>query len=775
MIDYLLGWHMLYNSIKIFGFSIIVFLNLSCSEFFKGNSKTENILKIEGTTFDCLDTAAEVLQNFDRTQTKPEEVQTSLTCIKEGLLYFKSKTKGSLQDPDNYTSDQLRSFFGKFLGDKSRVSIEMAAEMMQLKAGLFAGSSFSMSKNELQSLIELIQIVIDEIENLKPHWKILLLTDVSAEVSLEQIKIVQPLLVNSLDRIIAKTELHRTDYSLENFKSLIFEIEKFTKIGKTQTQNLEIYKWFPLVESVKGLLFGDRLDMNSRAKWKEALIMASELHRFYMIYSYQLNKNPLISKPGITAGDDVLLLLINLLDSSWVMKSGGIPFQLTLNLFEALHERKLLPAGITSKGVDETYRSLVIKVFERESRNPRETVAGFEKKHLTILKTEYEVWKNTQKFIDTFPEFFEYSFFNEKLKNYQFLPTTRFQDVNLTVVEQSWDDWKFHFSQPFPLLYMPSGELILSSQVKKIPNWPWYSLARLNLKRSLTRSLLLGYGVKRTTNLKNEGLDENSLVEWFDNYSVLGVEIKAFDPRSGNPGKRSFFEANQFVMAGDGNEKIDRQEAFEFINIIFSSGLSGLKEIQNKMKDSGCEMKELDVFDNPWLNEDCFKTTLKSHFSDFFKNLPGLKHYVRELSLEQWNDLYDQLLLFSRTSEVNKGKIETSDLRTLVVILHYIESMYIRFDLDFDDRLSKEELITGSQRFVPFFKKQFRLAAPIGGFRDRFYKYVVSQGFACMVLTGKMPTFTGCSKVFLQDAWEDRYSDRLRILKTLNQFKSQVQ
>lgn len=766
---------MLYRILKPALISPFLLFNLSCSEFLTGKRKTETVIELEGSTFDCFDTAAEVLQKFDRVKTSPEDIQQSLSCIQEGLTYFKAKTKGTLQDPDNYTSDHLRSFFGKFLGDNSRVSQQMAAEMMQLKAALFSGSNVSMSKSELQSLIDLIQVIKDEIQAFRPHWKVLLVVDEKAKVSLEQIKVTQLALANSFDKILQKTELHKTDYSLENFKNLVFEIEKFTKIGKSNSQNLEMHKWFPVLESIKGVLFGENVDVNSRAKWKDAIFMASELFRFFMIYTYQLDQHSLISKPGLRAGDEAAVLVLNLLDSSWLMKSGGIPFRLTQKLFESLSQQDLIPGDISVQSIDQTYRNLVIKVFERESPNPIETVTGFEKKHLAFLKTEYEVWKNTQNFVDTFPEVFQYPMLDERLKNYKFAPTSKFVDVNLTTVQNSWEDWIFHLSQTYPMLYLPTGELILSNQVKKIPNWPWYSLARLNLKKTLARSLMLGYGVKRTTNLKNEGLTENSMIDWYDDYRLLGIEIKAFDPRGGNSGKRSFFEANQFVMAADGNDLMDRQESFEFVNIIFSSGLSGLKEIQKKLQSSRCELSQRDVFDNPWMNEACFKSTLRAHFSDFFKNLPGLKHYVRGLNDTEWNEFYEQLLLFARTAAENEGKIETSDIRTSVVIIHYIESMYLRFDANMDNRLSKEELILASKRFVPFFKKQFGLEAPVGGLRDRFYQYLVSQGFACMVLTGKMPTFTGCSKVFLQDAWEDRYSDRLRILKTLNQFKAQIQ
>jgi hypothetical protein len=82
---------------------------------------------------------------------------------------------------------------------------------------------------EIDDIVHDIQVIIDEIEPLKPHWKTLLLAEPSLDVSLEKIKLSQQFFVASLDRILAKTELHRTDYSIDSFKSLIFETNN-TKI-----------------------------------------------------------------------------------------------------------------------------------------------------------------------------------------------------------------------------------------------------------------------------------------------------------------------------------------------------------------------------------------------------------------------------------------------------------------------------------------------------------------------------------------------------------------
>jgi hypothetical protein len=772
-IDFLWGLLMRSKTISLF-ILFTLFLNASCSEFLSGKKKEDDVIEVQGTELDCLESAAETLRKFERQTTPLESLDQALGCFQTSLSYFKSKTKGSVQDPDNYTIENLRTFFGKFLGDQNRVSAKLGNEMMRLKAAVFGGDSESMSKVELQRLIDFFALVRRELVLLKPFWTTIIVTPQNKKITMTEINEAHRAFMNSIQKLVSSTQLSRADYELENFKDLISEIERFTKEDeqKSQVNALNVTQWVPLFESLKNALFGSRIEMNSMSKWREAFRMVGELHRAYLIYYYELQPYSFYSREGMKSVDQLLVLFIKLLDSSWILNSSGISFEVTETLFNSLKKLNMLPAEISGKGLDETYRSIVARVLERESRFPKESVTALEKRHLTFLKVEYEIWKTSLSFVEEFPENFEAKTVDQKLKEFKPKFSHQFAVPNQQTLVEAWEDWKHHLSQDIPLLYVNSGEIVISPYVRDMKRWPWYNLARQNIMRTLSRTLLLGYGVKRTTRLSDTGINEQSLLDWYIDNTLLGVEIKAFDPRAPNSGKRSFFEANHFVYSGNGDEWADRQEVYEFVNIIFSSGLAGLTSIQDQLKKAGCSTTVFDIFGQPWFNEDCFKKTLRSQFHIMFKNLPGFVYYIRSLNDAQWDSFYNDLVSFSRNDPKEAGRIETADLRTLVVILHYIESMYIKIDSDRDDRLSKEELILGSKRFLNFFKKQFNLTATPGGLWDRTYNFLVPQGFACLVLTGEMPTPSSCTKVFLQDAWSDRYSDRQRIIKTLNQLQS---
>jgi hypothetical protein len=237
-------------------FSTFLF-NISCSDFLSGKKKEEDVIELQGTDLDCLESAAETLRKFDRQTSKIEALDEALGCFQSSLSYFKSKTKGSVQNPDNYTIENLRTFFGKFLGDQNRVSVQLGNEMMRMKSAVFGGDPESMSKLELQKLIDFFALFRRELLSLKPHWKTIMVTEQNQKIGLLQINEAHAAFMNSLQRLLASTQLSRADYELNNFKNLVVEIEKFTldDPSEVSASGLSFAKWVPLFESLKNVLF----------------------------------------------------------------------------------------------------------------------------------------------------------------------------------------------------------------------------------------------------------------------------------------------------------------------------------------------------------------------------------------------------------------------------------------------------------------------------------------------------------------------------------------
>src|SRR5690606_29875104 len=128
----------------------------------------------------------------------------------------------------------------------------------------------------------------------------------------------------------------------------------------------------------------------------------------------------------------------------------------------------------------------------------------------------------------------------------------------------------------------------------------------------------------------------------------------------------------------------------------------------------------------------------------------------------KWDEFYSNLISTARISPAKGGKIETADLRTAVMILHYTESLMGVFDLNQSGKLSVDEIRAAAPRFYEFMKAQ----SPTGA------KFIVTDFFLYLVHKGKKPTpgsyaYFQAQKAFtsFEDVGRDKILRVLRVLK----------
>jgi len=774
----------------------------SCSEFLSGRKKEEEVLRLSDAQFKCLDQVPDGFRQLLDESSTPQALESHLECLATALDYFRDKTKGSHQHPDSYTVQNIRSFFGDFLGDRNRFSDDMAIQLMKLKAALFGGGESTLTKVELQSLVSFIRDLKSEVNFLRPSWS-LILAKASGPVPPPALEQAHGALRESVSRLFMKTQLPRFDYSFEDFSNLLQEVDRFIQKSPGQ-RTMDLKGWLPLIRSIKENLFGEIVEMNSTVRWKEALATMTDLHRLYLLYKYRLKSQILFSREGLKTGDEMLVLLLDLLDRSWVLQRGELPFATTERLIFNLVERGFLSSAFSAppnqsakdrevflaesvQAINEAYQALVRRVFERNHARPEDTVMGLERRHVRAIKLEYEIWKTAQDFISTMPDRFRYDQLITKMNEYRPQAPSRYTDTNRNLILEAWKDFRGHVLQEFPLHYLPSGDLIIGRKERGEKVWDWYSLSRLNVMRTLSRVLILGYSQNRAAKFSDLTINEDGMRQWYSDFEKLGLKIKAFDRRKPNAGTRSFFEADHFLFASNGDRSMSSQEAFELINVIFAAGLGGVQELQASLKSRGCNLPgERDVFDVPWSDEVCFQRLLRADFSKIFRNLEGLSREVQKMSDAEWSQFYESLITFARNDDAERGRVETADVRTLVVILHYIEMIFMKYDANHDELLSRTELLVVSERFVGFFKTLYSLDRPGQRWVERLVNWrefvnwastpFIRQGFACVVLTGELPTLASCGQSFMQGraSGAEPQATRLGILRTLNAFKASI-
>jgi hypothetical protein len=709
-----------------------------CTEFLEGKKRESEVIELSDTRFKCLRTLPKTLKDFSVGEAKPQEIRSSFDCVREALIYFQKKTYGSI--PDAYTADEMRSFFGKYFLKENNVSPEFALELMKAKAALLGGSTRYITKTELSVLVDVFATMRDEAVDVAPHIRILLMQAEKSEKQWDLIAAGIAQLRKSLHPILEKTQFAKSEYSFADFKRALAGFSDFVR-GPEPFEPYEKYSsWIPLVESVKNFLLGQHAQMSNLDQWKDGLDNYLSLYELALKYSYVISGLNYEKPSDLRQLSQFLSQGLDLLSESHQMKiSGSIPLEDIDGLIDQLLSRSKL--SVRSSSVKETYRWVLLRVLDPERKGDTRGLLGLEKKHLVSIRREFSVWRMNQSFVDvSVPEGNSSLTQENVLAAYKNFAVEKIIDKGLTndpieqrALRNAWLDLGQSLSGKPLVNFSNKGELQIASHPEQW-TYNWKSLTKLNLMNALSRFLTLGYGAGGQDRISEGKIQREGLIRWYDDFNNIGLDLKAFDPRSNSEasGGRSFLEANFFTFSGNGDKEMTYGETLEFVSVLFSSGLLSSANVTEMARAQNCGSEKIDLFGHPHFEEKCFKQNLRAEFKNLFANLPGMVTYVNGLDDSQWDEFYNYLREASQTPNQEWGFVETANIRTMVTIVHYVEGVMLGFDQDANGGLSLKEVYTAAPRFMSFFREK----QP--GMPDT----VLEEGFAYLLFRGKMPGAT---------------------------------
>ncbi|MEK2645879.1 hypothetical protein [Bdellovibrio sp. BCCA] len=749
--------------------AVLALSSAGCSEFLNGKKAEPEVIEFSDARFACLKDIPNQLQKYSVGDAVEKDVRDGFDCMTDALKYFNKRTFGSVEN--GYTVEEMRKFFGKYFLKKNNVSPEFAAELMKIKKALLGGSTLYITKDEIVRLIDILNIVRDEAVQLAPHVKILLNQTSQKSAEWEKITSATSQLRTSLQRLLVNTQIVKSEYSFDDVKRALSGFSEFIR-GNEPFAPYDLYgEWIPVVEGVKNVLMGERAHFVDLKQWSESLDTLIDLYELALKYHYSLSDLHFEDSGKLRQASQFLYQGVRLLMNSHQMKTlGRIPVEDIDNLIDQALPK--LTMSIRPKSMKKTYRAVLIKILDPDKKSDPRSLLGLEKKHLTTLIGEFNIWRLQQSFIDSIPMadsdggitpqelLAAYNKFNKSFVIEKGLTEDAFEQRAL---ENAWADYGELLKNPMPVSFNKEGRLLID-QKSPAAKQTWASLMKANLMRALSRMLLVGYGEKTKGRLSEAGMTKAGLISWYDDFQELGLDLKAFDPRSANSGGRSFLEANFFTFSGNGNDLMDQKETYEFVSTLFAAGLSTSEAVSDHMIAAQCAISEKDVFDKPFFKESCFKDQLRKHIGVYFNNLPGLVQYVKSLSAAEWDQFYNYLSVASVAVNQKVGYVETANIRTMVTILHYIEGVVVMYDQDKNQRLSLDEVYGASPRFIPFFRTV----------TDTKSETLLKEGFAYLVFKGGIPGAADLAGFQFSKMWGVGEATRMEIVRLFGTLKDQL-
>lgn len=746
--------------------SVFAVGSVGCTEFLDGKKAEPEVIEFSDTRFKCLQAIPGLLQKYSVGEGKEAEVREGFDCMTDALRYFNKRTFGSIEGA--YTVDEMRKFFGKYFLKQNNVTPEFAAELMKIKRALLGGSTAYITKEEITRIIDILNGVRDEAILLAPHMKIILLAQNETQPQWESISAATEQLRSSLQKLLEKTQIAKSDYSFEDAKRAFTGFSEFIRGNEPFAPYTRYSQWLPIVESVKNVLMGQHAQFTGLYQWSDSLNTLIDLYELALKYHYSLKDLQFDNKEKLQQVSQFVVKGLNLLMNAHQMKTTGrIPTEDIDNLIDQVLPNIL--SQVQTKSMKKTYRAVLTKILDPERKSDLRSLLGLERKHLVSMTREVNSWRMQQDFIDTLISNpgaeltgAEVAAAFDKYDVKKIITEIASEDVyEQSALYSSWLDLGEIYKTPVKVNFTAKGRLSINANPIK---QTWESLTKGNIMRSLSRMLLLGYATTRNERFSAVTISEAGLKDWYSDFNELGIDMKAFDPRSGNSGSRSFQEANFFTYSGNGNDGMDHKETFEFVSTLFAAGLSSSESLRlNSVK--VCAVDEKDVFGYNYLREDCFKAYLKQNFATYFDNLPGMVRYVNSLDNRRWNEYYSFLAIAAEAPKQRKGFVETANIRTMVTILHYIEVVVTVYDKDRNDKLSLDEVYDATPRFMPFVRSVKK---------DISNETLLTEGFAYLVFKGSIPgaweltTFQVEKMAGLEDA------ERMEIARIFGTLKDQL-
>ncbi len=682
---------------------MIVFA-LGCDKFLVGKPQKQNFIEVKKDSLKCLKNLSSLAKSYFNAESTNADIDSIFACLDTTLGEFQKRAEGS-QDANVFNEDDLFQIFKTFLAD-ANISREATADLLKLKKGLLGGSENSVTKTELTQLRELLKVLKSELHLLRPFVKLFQFVAADKLHSKEHISAGFKQLSVTLKKLLTASQLSRANYHFDDFKSLLDHLQ--FSFGKAKGR-------MQLVTDVKNLLTGAE-PLKTTADFETVI---DSLIQILELTSLRTEKHVLFEfKDSASLKESVSYLekWISVLEKTLQFQRRGFVSAESIDaLITNLVDERLLPPQVTAGTLVRFYKMILVRTLEKGVSGDLLGFAGIQRVHIYNLRRELDAFKLYSNFFDSlnFPvsgapegiSRIEISSVQSQLKNYSFSKAIQSR-ADLDASEQSKivkivDGLRTEFLHSRPVVYR-FDKMVIAANQESIKQ-SWHDLTKALFVKFLARGLLIGWGNAGTTRqIESSHLTEANLVQWYDEFKALGIETKAFDPRSANSGARSFKEANLFSYSADGDNRMDMFESIQYLNILVSGGSTTLTEVQLGFRSANCNLSELDVFEYPWNDETCALKDFKINYKYYFNNLPYLVAFLSRLDDQQFSNFYYQAMEVSRVTPTTKGKLETADLRTFIILLYYVEAMYAQFDSDQNWTFSAQEIRASYPRFKTF-------------------------------------------------------------------------
>ena len=704
-----------------------VVFSAACSLDFNEGSQSKVVMSLDSSKDNCLSNTSGKLKLYFSGEGNSKEIKDLFNCAEKSLDLFIENTKGA--EEGKYKVDELVKFLEYYFYEDEKISSGLVSEFMHLKKFLLGGSIHSFSVDELRKLQDLLKVFKSQMVNVEKFmpFKLSVLLDKKPEFIDEFSKTVNSsidAMVNVINETNSK-DSKDSKYSFTRFGLFLNELERVYESEGEGNGPRYILDNLSFFTSVYHLVTGSDENVFHLKDLKEkAKLLSKNLFLFLKITHFKENYKEFSYGKGLERLSKVFNeFKVNASDVIKLYPKKAIPFKKVYSVMDQL-EHYDHGAIIKSSPVSfEVIKRLIPTIFYKILLGG--STKAITERSLNTLYQSVDGYIEGQKYL-------YYLYSRTANNNRTFNP---YRGVRVTSLMRFSNgemlDWRGEFNSSYWVkmnefkkdikAYRPfytKNTTVISIDPEVEPNdeqYSFYSLSQLNFVKSIVRTLMRGYyyyqdleKVKPHTPL----VLERHIDEFYRDFREFSLKIKFLDPRAKEPAKERFMEANHFVSHSNGDGYASEEESIEYFTTLVSIG-NLTRNIHREME-SHCPSGPTGVRSWQMIQQECFREKFTLKFSDYFSAFPSMVRYFRGLNSNMKKEFITAIENAVIDDRDPKNKVDFSVNESIVSLLHFVESLFYRFDANLSGSLDAEEVLAA----YPVFKNYL---SEVSGLKNNSY------------------------------------------------------
>jgi hypothetical protein len=740
-----------------------------CSYFF-GTQARPPAIEIKQNSAQCLSELKANMKSWASTGAPSMDQQ--IDCIVGGIDQFTKQTSG--RSGDGWSKAELAGFFDTYFPSKDgESSVRWIEPILKLKQSWFGGIDDRITRVELARVRGFLLLVKPEMAALSPSAPSLFLKDVKtadgsnktveAEFVSQHLKRVGERILDE----IAQTPNLKTTYSVESILELLMAL-RVIEPGSERAQA----RRSALVEGLKDLAVGGSPRLVTAEEWSRLIPTLTSAWGLAIRLKFQMLRTPIVSDDSYELFASFANEALDVLRTAVASQGDeGLRYKKIEDLLETYATDQDGNVGrieiANSKIRVSTLQGLLPLLFERllvdRSATPLRSSSMRDMRtkrvrleHMTALAKLVADGLAGQRVVSAVYGS-RVGLDTKSIRRGLQTPLAHEAVIETRAREQLIE---LLGAGRIPIRDEASRPTITATQNQ--PEMTKAAASHYNLARVIVTALFRAYATDRQN---PDRLNQASIEKIYWDIREVGLDFNMIDVRNKGSAPRTFLEASIFTSVSRGDETVSIGEVVEWYHVAL--GASNVGDKIYRQLEAVCSTGEPDVYGRTKIRLECLRRNFWEDLKRNLPNLPGLVAYYESASAADQAEFRKSVEDAGRPlGSASNRSVDSSEVRSIVPILHYTESLMMNHDVNGDGILDTEEV----WKAYPTFRGLIGQMA--GENKPELLKKTV---FSYLLTFGAPPTpgFFGNAGMLAwlvaKTLWSES-ADRLKVLKIIASF-----